>query len=235
MAEGRKLRPLHRERKKTDRSLKSERSATDRSMVRRSTLPSAPPTGPPRDPTGTDLGLAGQRKSADASVPAGPPRSRRPARSKASDAQRRPPWPAKDSARISSSPASSAAPTRCSPKRGVCGADEEKLFSRERKRTDQTSATSAAGPTRVTRGGEASRSRNDERERSAAAVILRDEFMAIISHDLRTPLNVIALNAGRLAKIVPGGEGSEPDSEDVPPDRRCGRADRAHGRRVAGR
>ncbi len=33
--------------------------------------------------------------------------------------------------------------------------------------------------------------------------------MAIISHDLRTPLSVIALNAARLAKMVPGGEGAD--------------------------
>jgi signal transduction histidine kinase len=33
--------------------------------------------------------------------------------------------------------------------------------------------------------------------------------MAIISHDLRTPLNVIAINAARLEKMVPGGEGAD--------------------------
>jgi signal transduction histidine kinase len=41
-------------------------------------------------------------------------------------------------------------------------------------------------------------------------ILTREEFLAIVSHDLRTPLNVIAVSAAVLAEQFPGGA---PDSE----------------------
>ena len=86
----------------------------------------------------------------------------------------------------------------------------ERFFDRERKRTDRNlgderGRTDTAFLMAEKRLGLA----KTASEKSEAAVLLRDEFMAIISHDLRTPLSVIAINAARLSKLVPGGEGAE--------------------------
>ena len=46
------------------------------------------------------------------------------------------------------------------------------------------------------------------REESATALQNRDDFLATLSHDLRSPLNVIAINAARVGRVVPEGEGA---------------------------
>ena len=213
MARRRKVpEPPNREREKTDRSLKSERSATDQSMVRRATSTQrSADAARRRIRNEADRGLAGQRKSADAE------RSRRTSSKPASrevESERR-------------SAATSLARERrradqllarqqrrsdsvVAEERRLTGKTEEKLFDRERKRTDRdlgherdrTDSAFLGAKKRLDLATTAS-------EKAAAAVLLRDEFMAIISHDLRTPLSVIAINASRVAKMVPGGEGAD--------------------------
>src|SRR5712691_3140052 len=49
----------------------------------------------------------------------------------------------------------------------------------------------------------------EEQARRAHAedrVVSRDEFLAIVSHDLRSPLDVIGINAALLAQHAPGDE-----------------------------
>jgi signal transduction histidine kinase len=204
---------LHRERKKTDRSLKSERSATDRSMMRRSEASQRTADAARRRIRNeADRGLAGQRKSADAE------RSRR-------SSSRRPPSRELQKERRSAATALTRERRRTdevlarqrrrfdsvlAEERGQRRKTADVLFKSERKRTDRdlgdergrTDAAFHAAERRLEFATTAS-------EKAAAAVLLRDEFMAIISHDLRTPLNVIAINAARLAKMVPTGEGAD--------------------------
>lgn len=45
-------------------------------------------------------------------------------------------------------------------------------------------------------------------ERSEQASRMRDEVLRIVAHDLRAPLNVIQLSAGRLEKTLPPGDGT---------------------------
>lgn len=204
---------LHRERKKTDRSLKSERSATDQSMTNRSqSTQRAADAARRRIRNEADRGLAGQRKSADAE------RSRR-------SSSKRPASRELEKERRSAASTLTRERRRTdqvlarqrrgfdsvlAEERGQRRKTERILFTRERKRTDRdlgdergrTDAAFFAAEKRLGLATTAS-------EKAAAAVLLRDEFLAIISHDLRTPLNVIAINAARLAKMVPGGEGAD--------------------------
>jgi signal transduction histidine kinase len=203
---------LLRERKKTDRSLESERSATDRSMTHRSKSTQRVADAARRQIRDeADRGLAGQRKSADAerfrrtsSKPASRELEieRRSAATSLTRERRRTDQVLARQRRRSDSVLAD--------ERGRRRKTEQVLFDRERKRTDQdlgdergrTDSSFLAAETRLRLAKTAS-------EKSAAAVLLRDEFMAIISHDLRTPLNVISINAVRLAKMVPGGEGAD--------------------------
>lgn len=209
----RKKRPrgLRGERKKTDRSLKAERSATDRSLARRSDA-----TGRTTDKTRrrmrkeADRGLARERKAADArarrrSSNAASPEVERERRSAATALARERRRADQVLARQRRGSDSVLAQERRQ-RRQI----EKVLFGRERDRTDrhlgdersQSDAHFLAAERRL---GDATTAG----EKSEAAVLLRDEFMAIISHDLRTPLNVITLNAARLGKMVTSGEGSD--------------------------
>lgn len=206
-------RRLHRERKKTDRSLESERSATDRTMTNRSkSTQRAADAARRRIRNEADRGLAGQRRSADTE------RSRRSAAkrpaSRELERERRSEATALTRERLRTDEVLARQRRRIDSvlveERGQRRQAERVLFDRERKLTDRdlddergrTDAAFLAAEKRVALAKTAS-------EKSAAAVLLRDEFMAVISHDLRTPLNVIAINAARLAKMVPAGEGAD--------------------------
>jgi signal transduction histidine kinase len=87
---------------------------------------------------------------------------------------------------------------------------EMSLFARERGRTDRDLGEERIRTDDVFRLAERRISQAATAgEKAAAAVVLRDEFLAIISHDLRTPLSVIAINAARLGRLVPAGQGAE--------------------------
>ena len=204
---------LHRERKQTDRSLKSERSAADRSMTRRSKASQRTTDAARRQiREEADRGLAGHRKAADAE------RSRRSSSKKPAsrevEKERRSAATSLTRERLRADQVLARQRRRSDSvlagERGQRRKTEEALFDRERKRTDrdlgdERGRTDAAFHAAETRFGLA----KTAGEKAAAAVLLRDEFMAIISHDLRTPLNVIAINAARLGKMVPAGEGAD--------------------------
>jgi signal transduction histidine kinase len=203
---------LDRERTTTDQSLKSERSATDRSLVRhtKSTQRSAD-AARRQIRQEANRGLAGQRKSANAE------RSRRTSSKPVSrevQSERRAAASSLARERRGADQLTARQQRRSdlvlAEERRLRRKTEANLFERERKRTDRdlgqergrTDSAFLAAENRLRRAKTAS-------EKAAAAVLLRDEFMAIISHDLRTPLSVIAINASRLAKVVPGGEGAD--------------------------
>jgi signal transduction histidine kinase len=202
---------LSRERKKTDRSLKSERSATDRSMTRRAEAGQRTTDAARRQIRNeAERGLSTQRRAADAE------RSRKSGKPASRELQRERRSAAASLARERRRTDEILARERRSfesvltQERHRSREKEATIFGRERERTDrdlgdergQTDAAFLTAERRLDRATTSS-------EKAAAAVLLRDEFMAIISHDLRTPLNVIAINAERLAKMVPGGEGQE--------------------------
>jgi len=86
---------------------------------------------------------------------------------------------------------------------------EMSLFARERGRTDRDLGEERIRTDDAFRVAERQISQAATAgEKAAAAVVLRDEFLAIISHDLRTPLSVIAINAARLGRLVPAGQGA---------------------------
>jgi signal transduction histidine kinase len=203
---------LHRERKKTDRSLKSERTTTDRSLTRRSEAAQRTTDAARRQiQAEADRGVASRRKAADAErshrsskrpLSLEIERERRSAAAALTRERRREDRLIARQRRQSES--------LLADERGQRRRTERSLFGRERKRTDRnlgdervrTDATFLAANNRLAHATAA-------REKSAAAVLLRDEFMAIISHDVRTPLSVIAINAARLGKMVPAGEGAD--------------------------
>jgi signal transduction histidine kinase len=210
MPKGRKR--LNRERTRTDKSLTAERSATDRSLTRGSNAAQrTTDQARRRIRDDADRGLAGQRKAADAE------RSRRSSSKPASrDVEIERQWAAESLRRERKQADQSVARARrrfdssLREERSQRRETEKKLFARERGRTDRnlgdergrTDSAFLAAERRLGHATTAS-------EKAAAAVLLRDEFMAIISHDLRAPLNVIGINAARLEKMVPVGEGAD--------------------------
>ena len=203
---------LNRQRKKTDQSLKFERTATDQSLARRSTSTQRSADAARRQiRSEADRGLAGQRRSADAE------RSRRTFSKAASleiDRERRSAADALDRERRGVDRLRARQRRRTdsviAEERRLRSKTEEKLFQRERKRTDQNLGEERGGADAAFGAAEKTLWRaKTAAEKSAAAVLLRDEFMAIMSHDLRTPLSVIAINAARLGKMVPAGEGAD--------------------------
>ena len=199
------------ERKKTDRSLKVERSATDRSMTRRADAEERTADAARRKIRNeAKRGLTSQRKAADAELfhRIAKPASREMQRERRSAAtslarerRRADEGSARERRRFESV---------LTEERDQRRKTEAALFHRERTRTDRDLAGERG---RTDRTVHAARRRLEHartaKEKAAAAVLVRDEFMAILSHDLRTPLNVIAINAARLERMVPVGEGEE--------------------------
>jgi len=202
-------RPVRPDRARTDRSLKAERTATDRSMTRRGEATQRTADAVQRKILQeTDAQLSRDRKAADS-------RRDRPSKavSREVSAERR--RAAKSLVRERRM--ADRGSVRQRRRTDLALADErraryeveKKLFRRERVQTDRdlgkergrTDAAFLAAERRVSRAKTAG-------EKSAAAVELRDEFLAILSHDLRSPLNVIAINAVRVGKMVPEGEGA---------------------------
>lgn len=202
--------PLQADRGRTDRSLMAERFATDRFAEEsgRATQRKAD-VDRRRDRDAADRDLSRGRKTADAERARGirkkPSReieAERLSAAKALKMERR----LADGALARQRRRSDSALRKERQKHREM---EKKLFGRERLKTDrhlgeERGRTDVAFRAAERRLGTA----KTARERSAAAVELRDEFLAILSHDLRSPLNVIAINAARLGQMVPDGKGA---------------------------
>jgi signal transduction histidine kinase len=213
MAARRRLKKrLRRERSRTDKSLTAERSATDRSISRggKATQRTAD-TARRQIRDEADRGLRRERKAADAERVRKSSSSvlsreveieRRRAAESLLRERRRADRGLTRQRRLSDS--------ALAEERRQRRKAEKRLFGRERERTDRdlgdernrTDSAFRIVEQRFARATTAS-------EKAAAAVDLRDEFLAILSHDLRTPLNVIAINAARVGRLVPAGEGAE--------------------------
>src|SRR5437870_5179866 len=213
MAARKKLKKrLRRERTRTDKSLTAERSATDRSVSRRGKdTQRTADIARRKIRDEADRRLRTERNSADAERArrsSGKPLSRelvierqRAAQSLSRERQRADRGLARQRRHTESALLEERRERR---------ATEKILFARERGRTDRdlgeerirTDDAFRLAERRILQAATAS-------EKAAAAVVLRDEFLAIISHDLRTPLSVIAINAARLGRLVPAGQGAE--------------------------
>ncbi|HVE65373.1 MAG TPA: ATP-binding protein [Thermoanaerobaculia bacterium] len=199
------------DRARTDRSLKAERNATDRSMARggKATQQRADAVRR-RIWKETDAEVSRARKAADAkrdrmflsnSVSREVAADRRRAATSL-DRERR-------LADRSTARQRQRNDSALGEERQARRASEEKVFNRERVRTDRdlgqergrTDATFRAAERRLALAKTA-------REKSVAAVKLRDEFLSVLSHDLRSPLNVIAINSARVGQMVPEGTGA---------------------------
>jgi signal transduction histidine kinase len=203
---------LRRERTRTDKSLTAERSATDRSVSRRGQgAQRTADVARRKIRDEADRTLRTDRKAADAERarrPSGKPVSREleTERRRAAEFLRRERQRADQSLARQRRHADSALREERREHRET----ERSLFARERGRTDrdlgeernQTDDAFRLAERRISHAATA-------QEKASAAVVLRDEFLAIISHDLRTPLNVIEINAVRLGRLVPAGEGAE--------------------------
>lgn len=210
MAKKARKKRLQGDRKRTDRSLKDERSATDRfatesgkarqrkaDRVRRSDRDTA------------DRDLSRGRKTADAA------RARASGRkpSREIDDERRRGGKALDRERRLADEALARQRRRADSalrkERKEHRDTDKRLFGRERRETDRHLGEERGHTDDAFRAAERRLGlATTAGEKSAAAVELRDEFLAILSHDLRSPLNVIAINAVRVGKMVPEGKGT---------------------------
>ena len=78
------------------------------------------------------------------------------------------------------------------------------LLSAERQATDEDLARERADTDRaVEQAIDLLKHEQDEHDRTRDVVVTREELLAIVSHDLRTPLNVISLSAALLADDMP--------------------------------
>ena len=201
--------PLLTERGRTDRSLEAERIATARCATdSREAAQGRADVARRRDRDEADRDLARGRKTADAE------RTRAAGKkpSREIDAERRRAARTLKRERRFADEAVARQRRRSDSalrqERRKHGETESELFGRERRKTDrrlgeERGRTDGAFQAAERRLGMA----KTVGEKSAAALELRDEFLAILSHDLRTPLNVIAIGAARVGKMVPQGEG----------------------------
>lgn len=206
-----KKKPLRRDRTRTDRSLKAERSATDSFATERGRATQRSADDARRlIRKEADRDLVRGRKSADVARARGSSAKRasreveteRRSASRFLDRERR--LVDKTLARQRRRADSALADER-QERREL----ERKLFQRERLRTDRYLGEERGGTDAAFQAAKRTLARTKSaREKSVAAVRLRDEFLAILSHDLRSPLNVIAINAARVGRMVPEGEGA---------------------------
>jgi signal transduction histidine kinase len=207
-----KRKGLKRERSRTDKSLTAERSATDRSMSRRreGTQRTADVACRKiRDEA--DQRLRTDRRAADAE------RARRSSvkpisRELETERRRASEFLRRERQRADRSLARQRRHTDSAlhEERRESRETETGLFTRERGRTDRDLGEERIRTDDAFRVAERRVSQAATgRDKATASVLLRDEFLAILSHDLRTPLSVIAINAARLGRLVPAGENAE--------------------------
>lgn len=216
MAKKAKKAPLQDGRGRTDRSLKAERLATDR-FAEESAIAAQrrADVGRRRDRDEADRDLSRGRRTADVErarrtrkKPSRQIETERRSEAKALKRERR----LANGALARQRRRSDSALRKERQKRRET---EKKLFARERLKTDRHLVEERGRTDDAFRAAERRfATAQTAREKAAAAVALRDEFLAILSHDLRSPLNVIAINAARIAQVVPEGQGA-PQIRDV--------------------
>ena len=210
MAKGGKKRPLHADRGRTDRSLKAERVATDRfaSDSGRATQRKAD-SARQSEREAADRDLSRGRKSADAARA----RVSRKKGSREGETERRLAASFLTRERHLADEALARqrrrADSTLARERKELRETERKLFDRERVRTDRHLGEERGHTDEAFQAAELRLAlAKTGHEKSVAALELRDEFLAILSHDLRSPLNVIAVSAARVGQMVPEGKGA---------------------------
>ncbi|MEO8349633.1 MAG: ATP-binding protein [Acidobacteriota bacterium] len=209
MAKRAKKEPVRGDRARTDDSLKAERTATDLTMARRlKATQRTADVAKRKIRKDTDKKLSRDRKAADATRDQATKRvspevgaeRRRAAKSLAGERRLADRGATRHRKRADSAVAD---------ERRARREMEKKVLGRERSQTDRDLTIERGRSDAAFRAAERRLARaKTGREKAAAAVSLRDEFLAILSHDLRSPLTVIAINAARVGRMVPEGEGS---------------------------